>query len=250
MIDEQPRSATIVANEPTETFVLGRAQFLRFVEANPELAIQILRVLPGRLRDANEFVQDAIFLDVSGRLAKKSCWNWRTAWAPHVHWDRDLDAPDATVAGHHGGRDSRECEQAPPILPGARNLESIDSGLPSFGRPSSSDASTKRICRIGSDVTTSQSTYMLPRSIRGARPNEIVRPYIGCSPRNDAVLATSHRSNDRGSRSQLSLNREEHSISGGIRPDGPHPLTPVGDPLLSSGLPYPEVLLAISGPPT
>jgi len=71
LIDEQPRSATIVATEPTETLVLRREEFLKFVASSPETAIDMLRVLSQRLRETDEFIEDAIFLDVPGRLAKK-----------------------------------------------------------------------------------------------------------------------------------------------------------------------------------
>ena len=71
LIDEQPRSATIVASEPTETLVLHRDAFLKALTQAPELAIDMLRVLSRRLREADEFVEDAVFLDVPGRLAKK-----------------------------------------------------------------------------------------------------------------------------------------------------------------------------------
>jgi CRP/FNR family transcriptional regulator, cyclic AMP receptor protein len=71
LIDEQPRSATIVASEPTETLVLHRDSFLQSVTSSPDLAIHMLQVLSRRLREADEFVEDAVFLDVPGRLAKK-----------------------------------------------------------------------------------------------------------------------------------------------------------------------------------
>ena len=71
LIDERPRSATIMASEPTETLVLHRDDFLRSLAANPEIAVHLLKVLSRRLREADEFVEDAVFLDVPGRLAKK-----------------------------------------------------------------------------------------------------------------------------------------------------------------------------------
>jgi CRP/FNR family transcriptional regulator, cyclic AMP receptor protein len=71
LIDEQARSATIVATELTETLVLRREEFLKFVASSPDTAIHMLRVLSQRLRETDEFIEDAIFLDVPGRLAKK-----------------------------------------------------------------------------------------------------------------------------------------------------------------------------------
>ncbi len=71
IIDGQPRSATIVATEPTETVVIRRDEFLGAIDANPRVAFDLLRILARRLRQTDEFVEDAIFLDVRGRLAKK-----------------------------------------------------------------------------------------------------------------------------------------------------------------------------------
>jgi CRP/FNR family transcriptional regulator, cyclic AMP receptor protein len=71
LIDGHPRSATIVATEPTDTIVLHRDEFLRVIHASPNVAVDMLRVLARRLRETDEFVEDAIFLDVPGRLAKK-----------------------------------------------------------------------------------------------------------------------------------------------------------------------------------
>src|SRR5581483_2399630 len=71
LIDGQPRSATIVASEQTETVVLHRDDFLKVIHSSPSVAIDMLRVLARRLRETDEVVEDAVFLDVPGRLAKK-----------------------------------------------------------------------------------------------------------------------------------------------------------------------------------
>ncbi len=71
LIDGRPRSATIMATLPTEAMVLHRDEFIAFVEANPRVAIDLLHTLCQRLRETDEFVEDAVFLDVPGRLAKK-----------------------------------------------------------------------------------------------------------------------------------------------------------------------------------
>jgi CRP/FNR family transcriptional regulator/CRP/FNR family cyclic AMP-dependent transcriptional regulator len=65
LLDGQPRSATIVATEPTETVVL------KAIRSNPEVAIHLLQALCQRLRETDEFVSDTVFLDVPGRVAKK-----------------------------------------------------------------------------------------------------------------------------------------------------------------------------------
>lgn len=71
LIDGRSRSATIVATELTETLVLHRDSLLRLVRTSPEVAIDLLRTLSQRLRETDEFIEDAVFLDVPGRVAKK-----------------------------------------------------------------------------------------------------------------------------------------------------------------------------------
>lgn len=71
LLDGQPRSATIVATEPTETVVLRRETLLKAIRSNPEVAIHLLQALCQRLRETDEFVSDTVFLDVPGRVAKK-----------------------------------------------------------------------------------------------------------------------------------------------------------------------------------
>src|SRR5439155_22540221 len=71
LIDGQPRSATIIATQPTETVVLYRDGFQAFLKEHPEAAIDMLQALSARIRQSDEFIADAAFLDVPGRLAKK-----------------------------------------------------------------------------------------------------------------------------------------------------------------------------------
>lgn len=71
LLDEQPRSATIEATLPTEVLAIRKAEFHRLLHQSPDIAIGLLRVMTKRLRDTDQLVQDAAFLDVAERLAKK-----------------------------------------------------------------------------------------------------------------------------------------------------------------------------------
>ena len=71
LFDGLPRSATVVAVEATEVLQLDRDDFLGFVEGHPEVASALLGVLSRRLRATDELLEDASFLDVPGRLAKR-----------------------------------------------------------------------------------------------------------------------------------------------------------------------------------
>ncbi len=54
LLDGSPRSATAVAQEPTEVAVIDERAFLYMVEQNPRLALQLLRRLAERLRRMNQ----------------------------------------------------------------------------------------------------------------------------------------------------------------------------------------------------
>jgi len=71
LFDGLPRSATVVTVQNAEVLLLHRDDFLEFVARNPETAIALFAVLSRRLRATDELIEDAIFLDVPGRLAKR-----------------------------------------------------------------------------------------------------------------------------------------------------------------------------------
>jgi CRP/FNR family transcriptional regulator, cyclic AMP receptor protein len=71
LFDGLPRSATVVALQDAEVLLLRREDFLAFVARSPEVATALLGVLSRRLRATNELIEDVVFLDVPGRLAKR-----------------------------------------------------------------------------------------------------------------------------------------------------------------------------------
>jgi CRP-like cAMP-binding protein len=57
MIDEKPRSATAIAVEPTVAQELNREDFLQNLESHPKIAMNLLRLLFERLREADATIQ-------------------------------------------------------------------------------------------------------------------------------------------------------------------------------------------------
>lgn len=70
-LDGGPRSATVTAAEPAETFALYRDDLLGFVTGHPDVALALLGTLAARLRRTNEWLEDAYFLDLDQRLARR-----------------------------------------------------------------------------------------------------------------------------------------------------------------------------------
>ncbi len=71
LLDGLPRSADAVALEKVECYTLQRSDFQNAILNNPKIAILVLEALSKRLRNTNNMVEDLIFLDVYGRVAKK-----------------------------------------------------------------------------------------------------------------------------------------------------------------------------------
>lgn len=71
LLDGGPRSATTIAAEATETLVVQRDRFLRWIQSRPGAATVMLAALGRRLRAADELVGELAFLDVHSRLVKK-----------------------------------------------------------------------------------------------------------------------------------------------------------------------------------
>jgi CRP/FNR family transcriptional regulator, cyclic AMP receptor protein len=70
LIDDQPRSAHVIAMEDANLLVLRREDFRRRVEASPAVAWALLSELSRRLRQADEKIGGLVLLDVPGRIAR------------------------------------------------------------------------------------------------------------------------------------------------------------------------------------
>jgi CRP/FNR family cyclic AMP-dependent transcriptional regulator len=70
LIDDQPRSAHVIAMEESTLLVLRRDDFRRRVEANPSVAWSLLTELSRRLRRADGKIGSLVLLDVPGRIAR------------------------------------------------------------------------------------------------------------------------------------------------------------------------------------
>lgn len=70
LIDDQPRSAHVIAMEESSLLVLRRDDFRRRVESSPGVAWALLQELSHRLRRADEKIGNLVLLDVPGRIAR------------------------------------------------------------------------------------------------------------------------------------------------------------------------------------
>jgi len=70
VLDDKPRSATVMTTEPSQFAVLSRADFTAFLLKHPEVALQVIRNLIRVARGLNENVRSLAMLDVYGRVAR------------------------------------------------------------------------------------------------------------------------------------------------------------------------------------
>jgi CRP/FNR family transcriptional regulator len=71
LFDAGLRTADARTMEPTVLQALSHDVFRRYVLGHPEIAWQMFRILAMRLRAADETIQDVVFFDVPGRVARR-----------------------------------------------------------------------------------------------------------------------------------------------------------------------------------
>jgi CRP/FNR family transcriptional regulator, cyclic AMP receptor protein len=71
MLDDGPRSAMARALEPSVVLEIPYAPVLEMFDQNPKLLWNVTRLLAQRLRAMDEALADSVFLDVTGRTAKR-----------------------------------------------------------------------------------------------------------------------------------------------------------------------------------
>jgi CRP/FNR family transcriptional regulator, cyclic AMP receptor protein len=70
LLDGSPRSAAVVAVEPTTVLTLARETVLELLARHPSVLDALLRSLGGLVRGLTEQAGDLVFLDLGGRVAK------------------------------------------------------------------------------------------------------------------------------------------------------------------------------------
>jgi CRP/FNR family cyclic AMP-dependent transcriptional regulator len=70
LLDGLPRTADATAITDCELMVIERRNFVPLVHERPDFALKLIEVLCGRLRHTTEQLEDVMFLDLPGRLAR------------------------------------------------------------------------------------------------------------------------------------------------------------------------------------
>ena len=70
LIDDEPRSASVVTIEPCELLSIAKREFKRCLAENFEMTMGVMRGLVKRLREADRKIGSLALLDVYGRVAR------------------------------------------------------------------------------------------------------------------------------------------------------------------------------------
>lgn len=70
VLDEGPRSASVMTLEPSRFVVVSKEQFTGFLAAHPDFTVRLLRKLIHRARSLTNNVRSLALLDVYGRVAR------------------------------------------------------------------------------------------------------------------------------------------------------------------------------------
>ena len=70
LLDDEPRSATVVATEPLDLVTIWRSDFLQILAENFSITRKVLAEISRRLRSASNRIESLATMDVYGRLAR------------------------------------------------------------------------------------------------------------------------------------------------------------------------------------
>ncbi len=69
LFEDDPRSATVITRENTDTAEISYARFRELAMRDPEILMLLTRQIAARLRQTSRKVMDLAFVDVTGRIA-------------------------------------------------------------------------------------------------------------------------------------------------------------------------------------
>jgi CRP/FNR family cyclic AMP-dependent transcriptional regulator len=70
LLDDEPRSATVIATEPLDVYTIWRSDFLQILDENFSITKKVFAELSKRLRTASNRIESLATMDVYGRLAR------------------------------------------------------------------------------------------------------------------------------------------------------------------------------------
>lgn len=69
LVDEQPRSASVMTLTPTKVMMISKANFKKWLNENPDMSFNLIRALTKQVRALTDSVKNLALMDVYGRVA-------------------------------------------------------------------------------------------------------------------------------------------------------------------------------------
>ena len=69
LVDDQPRSASVMTISPTKVMIISKGNFKRCLEENPDMSFNLIRALTKQVRALTDSVKNLALMDVYGRVA-------------------------------------------------------------------------------------------------------------------------------------------------------------------------------------
>lgn len=69
LVDDQPRSASVMTIAPTKVMIISKSNFKKCLEENPDMSFNLIRALTKQVRALTDSVKNLALMDVYGRVA-------------------------------------------------------------------------------------------------------------------------------------------------------------------------------------
>ena len=134
LLDGGPRTASARTMQPGDLLQIHRDHFVRFLHEHPELGVSIMSVLCGRIRMNVEFIENAVFLNLTARLARRLVALAEVHGKPHPRGVRiAFKLPQQDLAHMVGATRERVNKELAPWR--ERGLIDVEGGMMVICRP-------------------------------------------------------------------------------------------------------------------
>jgi CRP/FNR family transcriptional regulator, cyclic AMP receptor protein len=134
LLDGLPRTASARAMKAVDLLQIHRDHFVPFLHDHPELGVAILPVLCGRIRMNVEFIENAVFLNLTARLARRLVALAEVHGKPHPRGVRiAFKLPQQDLAHMVGATRERVNKELAPWR--ERGLIDVEGGMMVICRP-------------------------------------------------------------------------------------------------------------------
>jgi CRP-like cAMP-binding protein len=117
LIDEEPRSASVIATMPTTLLKLSRGDFMAAIQDQPTIALEVMKNISGRLRFATTYIEQAIE------------WSKKIAVGDYSFALNQIETSQSTVARGQQANEARATELLAAFFQMVRGVQEREESL-------------------------------------------------------------------------------------------------------------------------